>query len=84
MSQFVCAYFGPPNQCQECGGLDETGTGFCDLECRESRALRDERRDAAEVARRAAEDAFAAEVARLRAEGRSYEECDRLLAHMPT
>lgn len=81
---FVCAYMGPPKQCSECGGRDETGTGFCSHDCRAARADREARLEANAQVRRAREDLFAAEVERLRSLGYSYEECDVLLAGMPT
>lgn len=84
MNAFVCLYQGVPGDCQECGGLDKTGTGFCGEDCRADRQDRIDAQDAAVRARRAAEDAFAAEVDRLRGLGHSDEECDRLLVNMPT
>lgn len=80
----VCAYFGPPKQCSECGGLDETGTGFCSHDCRARRADREARHAAEVQVRRARENLFAAEVERLRGLGYSYEECDVMLEAMPT
>lgn len=81
---FVCLYQGPPKECSECGGHDPTGTGFCSHDCAAARADRVERHRVWSEDRRAREDAFADEVARLRAAGHSYEECDVLLAGMPT
>jgi len=83
MSGFVCLYTGPPDQCQECGGFDPTGTSFCSHNCRESRAAHVARMRQQEQADRAAVDAYGEAVARLRDEGKTYEEIDRLLAHMP-
>jgi hypothetical protein len=80
----VCAYFGPRDECSECGGHDATGTGFCSHDCAAARADREARHEADRQVRRAREDPFAAEVARLRGLGYSYEECDALLAGMPT
>ena len=81
---FACAYFGPPNECSECGGHDPTGTGFCSHNCREAHENAKARDAAWWQARRERDDAFAAEVARLRALGYSYEECDVMLAGMPS
>lgn len=81
---FICLYQGVPGDCQECGGFDPTGTGFCSHDCREIPALREAKHARELRERRDREDAFAAEVARLRAAGYSYEECDVMLAGMPT
>lgn len=62
---FACLYFGPREECSECGGFDPTGIGFCSHDCAAARADRDALRDADRAARRAREDLFAAEVARL-------------------
>ncbi len=81
--EIVCVYTGPPNQCGECGGHDETGTGFCSPDCQADRAERAaQHRDALER-RRAAEDAFAAEVQRLRAAGHTDEQIDEMLKDWP-
>lgn len=80
----VCAYMGPPDECPECGGFNNTGGPFCSHDCAGARADRVAEMEAREQARRDREDAFAAEVARLRAEGYSYEECDLMLAGMPS
>lgn len=39
--KIMCAYMGPPKQCSECGGRDETATGFCSHDCRAARADRE-------------------------------------------
>ena len=85
MTGFVCAYFGAPGECSECGGFNTTtGTQFCSHECAASRAERVARHERERIARRAAEDAFAEACDRLRAEGRrSDAEIDALLASMP-
>ncbi|HEU5108057.1 MAG TPA: hypothetical protein VFT95_05820 [Micromonosporaceae bacterium] len=82
--EVVCAYFGPPGECPECGGFNDTGGAFCSHDCAAARSDRDARHDADRQVRRAREDLFAAEVARLRGLGYSYEECDVLLAGLPT
>lgn len=83
MSGFICAYFGPPGECSECGGYDPTGTGICSHDCGHSRAVRVARMEADEQARRDADDAFGREVDRLRALGHSDTEIDALLRAMP-
>jgi len=80
----VCLYTGPADQCSECGGFNNTGQPFCSYECAASRADRDRAAIAADVARRARENAFAAECDRLSALGLSDEEIDVALAGMPT
>lgn len=79
----VCAYTGPPGECQECGGFDNTGTGFCSHDCRADRADREARHRAADRARRAADDAFGREAERLRTLGHADAEIDELLKGMP-
>lgn len=76
----VCAYFGRPDECPVCGGFNETGTRFCSHECAAGWAERGAQMDRDRMARRAEEDAFAAACDRLRAEGRSDEEINALLA----
>lgn len=79
----VCAYFGPPSECAECGGHDDTGTGFCSHDCRAGWADRGVRLEAAAQARRDADDAFGREADRLRAQGHTDMEIDELLKGMP-
>jgi hypothetical protein len=79
----VCVYTGVPGECQECGGYDPTGTGFCSHDCRASRALSDARQEAAVQARRDADDAFGREADKLRALGHTDEEIDEMLKEMP-
>jgi hypothetical protein len=81
---FICLYTGPPDECMECTGYDPTGTGTCCHECAADRAARLAAADAAEAARRAREEAFGVAVAALRAAGYSYDDCDIMLAHIPT
>lgn len=83
LPQVVCLYTGPPNQCTECGGHDETGTGFCSPACQDARAERVAEHRDQDARRRAAEDAFAAEVDRLRAAGHSDEHIDEMLKDWP-
>jgi hypothetical protein len=83
MTDFFCAYTGVPGDCSECGGYDPTYTGFCSHECRESRAVADQRHDAAVQARRDADDAFGREADKLRALGHTDSEIDELLKRMP-
>lgn len=83
MSDFVCLYFGPPNECTECGGFDPTGTGFCSHECGDSYAAHQARQEAERQAARAADDAYGEQVDRLRAQGHDYAEIDELLKGMP-
>lgn len=82
--EIICLYFGPPDECSECGGLNETGTQFCSHDCAATRAAAVARQDAEQVARRVREDAFAEAVAALLTQGHTYEEIDVLLAGMPT
>lgn len=84
VSHIVCAYTGVPGDCQECGGHDPTGTGFCCHDCATARAERVERQDAERQARRDREDAFGREVDRLRGLGHSDVEIDLMLAGMPS
>jgi len=77
---FVCVYFGPPDECQECGGFNDTGGRFCCHDCASDAAKRIAAMDARVEARRAEEAAFAAAVIRLREAGHSYDEIDRILA----
>lgn len=83
MNDFVCAYTGVPGECQECGGYDRTGTGFCGHDCRDSRATNDARQEAEGQARRDADDAFGLEAERLKALGHTDQEIDELLKDMP-
>ena len=80
----MCLYFGPRDECSECGGFNATGTQFCSHDCAASQADRVARMEADRLARRAREDAFAAACEQLRARGHSDEEIDVLLAGMPT
>lgn len=84
----VCAYFGDPAECMECGfAVPSPGARqdrFCGDECAASYSDRAAAQAAAQHARRAREDAFGAEVDRLRGLGNSDEEIDVLLAAMPT
>jgi hypothetical protein len=80
---FVCLYMGYPGDCQECGGHDPTGTGFCSHDCRTDRADRLARRDAAVQALQEADDEFGREADRLRALGHTDEEIDEMLKEMP-
>lgn len=84
MSGFVCAYMGVPGDCQECGGFDPTGTGFCSHDCAAARAERAAQLDAALADRRTREDSFARECERLRGQGYTDREIDALLVGMPT
>jgi hypothetical protein len=79
----VCAYTGPPNECVECGGYDQTGTGFCSHDCHADFADRGRQSEAALAKRRADDDAFAEEANRLRLLGHGDEEIDELLKDMP-
>lgn len=79
----VCAYTGVPGDCQECGGHDETGGGFCGDDCRDARLDREERHKAAVQARRDADDAFGREADRLRALGHTDLEIDDMLKDLP-
>lgn len=84
MTGIVCLYFGRRDECQECGGFNQTGNPYCSHDCAAAAAAA-AARDAAQVqARRSREEAFAVEVERLRQLGHSYEEIDVLLAGMPT
>lgn len=80
---FVCAYTGPPEACRECGGFDATGAGFCSHDCAAAWADRGKRLEAADQARRDADDAFGREADRLRTEGHTDEEIDEILKDMP-
>ena len=80
----VCLYCGPPGECQECGGFNETGSPYCSHDCAADAAARLAQLEETVRARRAREDAFAAECDRLRALGHTDEEIDALLAGMPT
>jgi hypothetical protein len=84
----VCAYFGNPADCHECGGFVPSPGArqdrFCGDACAASYSDRAAALDAAQQARRAREDAFGAEVDRLRGLGHSDEEIDVLLAGMPS
>lgn len=71
----VCAYTGPPGDCQECG--------FCSDGCRYARLDREDRHQAALQARRDAEDAFGRELVRPRSLGHTDEEIDEMLKDMP-
>lgn len=83
----VCAYFGRPDECTECGGQvrrpGERVDRFCSDDCAADYTQRAAAQDTAVAARRAAEDAFGREVDRLRAAGHSDERIDVLLAGMP-
>lgn len=81
---FVCAYYGPPNECRECGGFDRTGTGFCDHDCAASHDARRDAQAAVVQARRDCEEAFGREIDRLRALGHTDAEIEVLTAGMPT
>lgn len=84
----VCAYYGNPADCPECGGsISSPGTRqdpFCDDDCAASYSDRAAAQDAAQQARRAREDAFGVEVDRLRGLGHGDVEIDVLLAGMPS
>lgn len=80
---FVCAYFGRSDECQECGFFNETGTKFCSTECEANQAERVARMDAAVQRRRDQDDAFGAECERLRALGHTDAEIDELTKGMP-
>ncbi len=84
MSDFFCAYMGVPDECAECGGFNQTGTMFCSSDCAADQADRVAEMDAERQARRDREDAFALAADELRAQGRTEEEIDVLLAGMPT
>ena len=79
----VCAFTGIPGDCQECGGHDPTGTGFCSHDCRAARADREARHEAERQAQRENEAAFAAAVDQLRERGHSDEEIDDILKGWP-
>ena len=79
----VCVYTGIPGDCQECGGWDATGTGFCSRDCRADRADRMARREAAIRALEDADDACGREAERLRALGHTDLEIDKMLKDMP-
>lgn len=79
----VCAYFGRADECQECGGFNETGTRFCATECEADFADRAAAQEALAQRRRDQDDAFAAEVDRLRALGHTDGEIDELTRGMP-
>jgi hypothetical protein len=80
---FVCAYMGRADECQECGFFNETGTRFCSVECEANFAERGAEMDARAQQRRDQDDAFGAECERLRALGRTDAEIDELLRGMP-
>lgn len=84
----VCAYLGDPAECMECGfSVPEPGARqdrFCGDDCAAGYAERGAAMEAARLARRAREDAFAVEGDRLRKLGHTDEEIDVLLAGMPT
>lgn len=84
MTNIVCAYFGRPDECPECGGFNDTGTRFCSHECAANYAERGAEMERREAERRAREDAFGEACAELRRKGHSDEEIDVLLAGMPT
>lgn len=83
MTDIVCVYMGPPGECSECGGFDETGTGFCSPDCHADRADREARWRSAVQARRDADDAFGRAAELLHAKGHTDEEIDELLKGMP-
>lgn len=84
----VCAYFGNPADCPECGGAVPTPGArqdrFCGDDCASASLDRAAAQQAAQDARRAREDAFGVEVDRLRALGHTDVEIDVLLEGMPT
>jgi hypothetical protein len=84
MSDFVCAYMGCPDECPECGGLNETGGMHCSHECAADYAERGLEMERHIQERRAREDAFGEACADLRRKGHSDKEIDVLLAGMPT
>ncbi len=77
---FVCLYFGRSDECQECGGFNDTGCRFCSHDCASDADDRIAAMDARRQAQRDEEAAFGAEVDRLRAAGHNYDEIDRILA----
>lgn len=84
MSGVVCLYFGPPGQCPECGGFNDTGHQYCSHDCAFDAAARAAALEEQVRARRAREDAFAKACDRLRLLGHTDEEIDVILAGMPT
>lgn len=82
--RYVCLYFGRSDECQECGGFNQTGAQFCSHDCAASWAAHVAKQDAEVSARRARENAFADAAAALRTQGRTDEEIDLLLIGMPT
>ena len=80
---FVCAYFGRSDECQECGFFNFTGTRFCSTGCEAGYHERSARMDAAAQRRRDQDDAFGAECERLRALGHTDAEIDELTKGMP-
>jgi hypothetical protein len=84
MNDFACLYFGPPDECAECGGYNETGTMHCSHDCAADHAHRAADMSRRVGLRRAEEDAFGAEVDRLRALGHTDEEIDIMLAGVPS
>lgn len=84
----VCAYFGNPAECPECGGsVPAPGARqdrFCGDDCAASYADHCAALEAAQQARRAREAAFGREVDQLHGLGHTDVEIDALLAGMPT
>lgn len=92
----VCAYFGPYDECPNCGGslsgllagqpprMDSFCSDDCAADDHDRRARLDADRAARTAARRAREDEFAREGDRLRQLGHTDTEIDVLLAHIPT
>lgn len=83
-TNIVCLYQGRPDECPECGGINETGTRFCSHDCGANYAERCASQEAARVERRRREDAFAAAAQELRELGHTDEEIDQLLTGMPS
>lgn len=79
----VCVYFGRSDECQECGGFNETGTKFCSTDCEADWAEWVARQEAQAQLRHDQDDAFGAECERLRAIGYTDAEIDRLTKEMP-
>lgn len=83
MTDFICLYFGRPDECPECGGFNDTGTRFCSHECAADWDERGRQIEAEAQARRDRDDAFGRECERLRALGHTDAEIDALTASLP-
>ena len=84
MTGFVCAYFGPPDECPECGGFNKTGGRYCSHDCADDAAQRVQRQDVALAELQAREEEFGRRCDTLRQAGRTDWEIDLLLADYPT